>query len=357
MATAHVMGCGYEVLAAARFDIQLQPPLRNSITMISRILSFSLVALSLLGCSPGTDSPIQTGSGNSPHRGTIGVSLMTLTNPFFIVIGDTIKKEAQPHGYDVVVLGADENADKQNNQVNDFIVQKVDVIVLAPYDSRAIGPAIEQAAAVGIPVFTIDTGCLAPDCKVVSHVATDNKSGGKQAALAMIEAIGPAGGKIAVLDHTLTESCLLRIEGFQEFLNQYNQTADNKIEIVSQLPCGGNRSKGYEATQAILQSDGDVVGIFAINDPSALGAYAALVDANKQDQVTLIGFDGQPEGKKAIRDGRIYADPIQFPDRMGVKTVELIMRHFEGEQIEPEYLIQTELYRKVDAENDPSLGS
>ena len=135
------MGCGYQGLAAARFDIQLQPSLPNSITMIPRILSFSLVALSLLGCSPGTDSAIQTGSGNSPHRGTIGVSLMTLTNPFFMVIGDTIKKEAAPHGYDVVVLGADENADKQNNQVNDFIVQKVDAIVLAPYDSRAIGPA------------------------------------------------------------------------------------------------------------------------------------------------------------------------------------------------------------------------
>ena len=326
-------------------------------TMIPRLFSFLLATLALLGCSTGTDSVTHTSSTNSPQRGTIGVSLMTLTNPFFMVIGDTIRKEAGPHGYDVVVLGADENADKQNNQVNDFVVQKVDAIVLAPYDSRAIGPAIEQAAAAGIPVFTVDNSCLAPDCKVVSHVATDNKSGGRQAARAMIEAIGPAGGKIAVLDHRLTASCLDRTDGFEAVIDEHNQTADNKLEIVSQLPCGGNRSKGYEAMQAILQSDGDVVGVFAINDPSALGAHAALVEANKQDQVTLIGFDGQPEGKKAIRDGRIYADPIQFPDRMGKKTVELIMKHFEGEQIEPEYLIQTELYRKADAQNDPSLGS
>ena len=348
----------HEFPAAVLFDLQSQLSLRNSITMTLRLLSISLVILGLFGCSSSTDSASPNSSENAPYRGTIGVSLMTLTNPFFIVIGDSITKEAQAHGYDVVVLGADENPDKQNNQVTDFIVQKVDAIVLAPYDSRAIGPAIGQAAEAGIPVFTVDTGCLAPDCKVISHVATDNKSGGKQAALAMIEAIGPAGGgKIAILEHALTESCLLRTEGFKEVIDEYNQDADNKIDIVSQIPCGGNRSQGYEATQAILQSDGDVVGIFAINDPSALGSYAALVDANKQDQVTLIGFDGQPEGKKAIRDGRIYADPIQFPDRMGVKIVELIMKHFEGEQIEPRYLIQTELYRKADADNDPSLDS
>ena len=74
-------------------------------TSIPRLLSFSLVALILLGCSAGTDSVTPTSSAKSPQRGTIGVSLMTLTNPFFMVIGDTIRKEAEPHGYDVVVLG------------------------------------------------------------------------------------------------------------------------------------------------------------------------------------------------------------------------------------------------------------
>ena len=323
--------------------------------MIQRIFCLLSIAAVLLGCSQGGDTPSSGNGDAEAARGTIGVSLMTLTNPFFIVIGDTITRDAKQHGYDVVVLGADEDADKQNNQVNDFIVQKVDAIVLAPYDSRAIGTAIAKANASGIPVFTVDNGCLATDCDVVSHVATDNKSGGRQAAQAMIEALGEAGGKVAILEHTLTESCLLRTEGFKEVIDHHNQAAENNIEIVSQLPCGGNRSKGYEATQAILQSDADVVGIFSINDPAALGAHAALVDANKQDQVTLIGFDGQPEGKKAIRDGRIYADPIQFPDRMGVKIVELIMQYFEGEQIEPEYLIPTELYRKADAEQDPTI--
>ena len=97
------------------------------------------------------------------------------------------------------------------------------------------------------------------------------------------------------------------------------------------------------------------MGVFAINDPSALGACAALEEDGKEKQVVVIGFDGQPEGKKAIRSGRIYADPIQFPDRMAEKTMDMILSHFDGEDVPAEVLIPTEIYRKKDAQNDRSL--
>ena len=97
------------------------------------------------------------------------------------------------------------------------------------------------------------------------------------------------------------------------------------------------------------------MGLFAINDPSALGACAALEADGKQQQVVVIGFDGQPEGKKAILSGRIYADPIQFPDRMAAKTVEVIMEHFDGQSVPAEILIPTEVYRQSDAQSDTTL--
>ena len=75
----------------------------------------------------------------------------------------------------------------------------------------------------------------------------------------------------------------------------------------------------------------------------------------KEKQVVVIGFDGQPEGKKAIRSGRIYADPIQFPDRMAEKTVEMIMSHFDGQEVPAEILIPTEIYRQSDAKADKSI--
>ena len=66
----------------------------------------------------------------------------------------------------------------------------------------------------------------------------------------------------------------------------------------------------------------------------------------------IIGFDGQPEGKQAIKEGQIYADPIQFPDRIGTMTVETIVRYFAGEDIPAEQLIPPALYRRADADKD-----
>ena len=82
-----------------------------------------------------------------------------------------------------------------------------------------------------------------------------------------------------------------------------------------------------------MQANPGLRGIFAINDPSALGARAALEKAGKTEQVVIIGFDGQPEGKQAIKDGKIFADPIQFPDQMGQKIVDAIVRHSKGEEL------------------------
>jgi ribose transport system substrate-binding protein len=105
----------------------------------------------------------------------------------------------------------------------------------------------------------------------------------------------------------------------------------------------------------MLQAHPDLRGIFAINDPSALGARAALEKAGRADSVKIVGFDGQPEGKQAIKEGKIYADPIQFPDRMGVEIARAIVRHSKGEELPPQTLIPTQLYRKADGEKDPEL--
>ena len=132
-----------------------------------------LYLLCLTGCNRSTTSETASADSNPAEtRGTIGVSLMTLTNPFFKVIGDTITAEAAKQGYDTVVLSADEDAAKQDNQVKEFIVKKCAAIVLAPYDSKAIATAIAEADAAGIPVFTVDNGCTVEGAKVVSHVAT-----------------------------------------------------------------------------------------------------------------------------------------------------------------------------------------
>jgi ribose transport system substrate-binding protein len=285
-----------------------------------------------------------------PSRPVIGLSVLTLTNPFFQEIADNLQQEAAKLGYDVLVVSGEFDAARQQNQVKDFIVRKAAAIVLCPCESKAVGPAIQEAHDAGIPVFTCDIACLAREAKfVVTHVATDNYAGGKQAAHALLEALGDSGGKIAILDYPAAESCLLRVAGFKEVIEAHNR-GGGAVKIVAELPCGGVKDQGYKAAEDLVQSYPDLAGIFAINDPSALGARAALEKADKDDQVKIVGFDGQPEGKQAIKQGKIYADPVQYPDRIGRETARVIARYFEGENVPPQILIPTGLYRRADAD-------
>jgi ribose transport system substrate-binding protein len=289
-------------------------------------------------------------------KGTVGISVLTLTNPFFRVIADHFSDEIAKGGYEAVVVSGEFDVARQQQQVRDFIVAKHSAIVLCPCDSKGIGPVIQEANAAGIPVFTADIACLAPGAKVVSHIASDNLGGGRQAAEAMIEALGEAGGKVVILDYKSAESCILRVRGFKEVVEEYNKDrTSGKIDIVAELPGDGQKDRGDKAAQDALQAHPDLAGIFAINDPSALGAVTALERAGKADQVKIIAFDGQKEGKEAIRDGRIYADPIQHPDQIGRQTAQTIRRYFAGEEVPAEQLIPTALYRKSDALNDPEL--
>lgn len=284
----------------------------------------------------------------------IGVSLLTLANPFFRDLGDAMKEEAAKHGMNVVVVSGEFDPARQKNQVADFIVQRAAAIVLSPCDSRAVGTAISEANKAGIPVFTVDIASLAQGARVVSHVATDNLGGGRLAATAMIEALGGR-GKVAILDHPEVESVILRTRGFEEELEKQRKSAGVTIQIVAKLPGGAAKDKSFKATEDLLQSHGDLAGIFAINDPSALGAVAALEKAGKLSAIKIVGFDGMPEGKQAIKAGQIYADPIQFPDRIGKTSVQTIKKYLDGDDVKAEILIPTALYRKADADRDPKL--
>jgi ribose transport system substrate-binding protein len=281
-------------------------------------------------------------------KAVIGVSLLTLTNPFFRDLGEAMKVEAARHGMEVLVVSGEFDAARQRNQVADFIVRRVDAIVLSPCDSKAVGTAILEANKAGIPVFTADIASLAPGAKVVGHVATDNLGGGRLAAQAMIEALGGK-GKVAILDHPEVESVILRTKGFEEELALQRKEKGVTIQIVAKLPGGAAKDKSFKAAEDLLQSHPDLDGIFAINDPSALGAVAALEKAGRLARVKVVGFDGMPEGKEAIRAGRIYADPIQFPDRIGRTAVQNIVSYLAGKELPAETLIPTQLYRQADA--------
>lgn len=334
--------------------------LRHTVLHLSWILTFAGCGQS--GTEPvmspgGMDVTASTGeSAPEKSRGTIGYSALTLTNPFFKVIADTMTAEAEANGFQVIVVSGDQDVKKQSDQIEDFIVKGVSAIVLNPCDSRSIGQAIRKANDAGIPVFTNDIKYDGTDAVVECHVATDNLQGGRLAGEAMVRLLGESGGKVAILHYPDVESCQLRVRGFRQVIDEHNAGSNAaKIDIVATLNGQGARDAGFAAARDTIEANPDLSAVFAINDLSALGARAALEAASKADQVTIIGFDGQKVGKQAILEGRILCDPIQFPDRIGSTTISMIVRYFAGEDIPSEVLIPSELYYREDALKDPEL--
>ena len=290
---------------------------------------------------------------DSEDRPVIGVSVLTMTHPFFQDLTASLEKQADALGYETVITSCEFDVARQKNQVDDFVVRGVAAIVLAPCDSRAIGTSIREANDAGIPVFTADIASLAENADVVAHIATDNYEGGQLAARAVLEAIGGR-GTVAIIDHPEVESVIMRTRGFHDQIQEANR-GEADVEVVAQLPGGGVKDRAFRVAEDLLQAHADLDAIFAINDETALGAVAAIEKADKEGSIRVVGFDGTPEARSNIRDGRIYADVVQHPTEIGTQTAQAVAAYLQGNQVEAEVLIAPSLYRQEDALSDTLL--
>jgi ribose transport system substrate-binding protein len=274
---------------------------------------------------------------------TIGVSLLTRTHPFYQDLESGLREAADSAGFQLIITAGEFDVARQKDQIHDFIVQKVNAIIISPCDSRSIGTAITAANDAGIPVFTADIACLAPEAKVISHIASDNFEGGRLAARAVAEAINSS-GKIAIIDHPEVESVIQRVKGFEAEIAKYAG-----ITVVAKLSGHGVKDQAFRTAEDILQAHPDLKAFFGINDDSALGALAAVEKAGKVGKVKIIGFDAVPEARKAISEGRIFADVIQQPNKIGQSTIEAVKTFLSGGAVERTILIPCDLYSQSDA--------
>src|SRR5271155_1415902 len=256
-----------------------------------------------------------------------------------------MRAEAAKYGYAVVVVDANRDNAKQQSQVEDFISQKVDAIVLTPYDSQAIGSAIVEANQANIPVFTADIANGSRQGTVVSHIASDNVQGGGQAAKLMCAALGAAGGSVAILDEPEVTSVQDRVKGFKAGI----AAGCPAVKVVADIDGGGERARASSATEDILQSHKDLKGIFGINDDSALGASRAVQAAGLTGRIAVVGYDAAPEARAAIKSGAMYGDAIQHPDQIGAKTIDAIAQSFAGKPVPKKIAVAVGTYTKADA--------
>jgi ribose transport system substrate-binding protein len=256
----------------------------------------------------------------------IGVTLLTREHEFYKDLEAGLRDAAEKQGYQLTVTSGDFDLAKQQSQIENFIVQKVDAIILCPADSKGIGPAIEAANRAGIPVFTADIA--AQGGQVVSHVASDNLAGGRLAAEYIAKALNGQ-GEVGIIGQQEVQSGLDRELGFKEEMKKHPG-----IKVAAVLNGGGVRDKALKAAEDMLQGNPNLKAIFGINDDSALGALSAVEGSGRKDLV-IVGYDATPEAVKAIQRGSaLKADVAQQPRDLGARTIEVITKHFAGTPVE-----------------------
>jgi ribose transport system substrate-binding protein len=295
-------------------------------------------------CALTVASGCQRGGG-APGGKRIGVTLLTREHVFYKDLEAGLKEAADKHGYQLTVTSGDMDLAKQQSQIENFIVQGVDAIIVCPADSKGIGPAIEQANRANIPVFTADIA--AQGGHVVSHVASDNLAGGRLAADFIAKALNGQ-GEVGVIGQQEVQSGLDRETGFKEQMQKYPG-----IKVVQSLNGGGVRDKALKAADDMLQGNPNIKGIFGINDDSALGALSAAEARGRNDMV-IVGYDAIPEAVKAIQRGSaLKADVAQQPKDLGAKTIDAIATHFAGGQVQKSIAVPVKI---VDANSLKESG-
>ena len=289
------------------------------------LLSFLLVFQ--IACNQNAaNSTSNNVAGNSSAKRTIGVTLLTSEDDFYRELETGLQETAAKNGFELIIQSGDKDLSRQQSQIDNFIVQKVDAIIVCPTDTKGIAPAIERANAANIPVFTADIA--AGGGKVVSHIASDNTAGGRLAAEYIAKAIGGA-GKVGIIGQPEVQSVVDRETGFKEAIAKYPQ-----ITLVPTLNGGGVRDRALKAADDLLQGNPDLKAIFCINDETALGALSSAEARGKNDLV-IVGYDAAPEAVEKIKKGTaLKADVAQQPRDIGAKTVEAIAKHFKGEAVE-----------------------
>ncbi|MFP1629000.1 substrate-binding domain-containing protein [Streptomyces sp. 5K101] len=272
----------------------------------------------------GAVSVLNPGSSSTTTK--VGMSLSTLNNPFFVQMREGAEAEAKAAGIDLTVTDAQNDASQQANQLQNFTSSGVTSVIVNPVDSDAIGPAVRGANKADIPVIAADRGVN--EAETAALVASDNVAGGRLAAKTLAERLGGK-GRIVILQGTAgTSASRERGAGFAEGIKAYPG-----IQVVAKQPADFDRTKGLDVMTNLLQANPGVTGVFAENDEMALGAVKALGSRAGKD-VAVVGFDGTPDGLKAVEAGTLYASIAQQPAELGRIAVRNAVRAAQGKDVE-----------------------
>jgi len=295
------------------------------------VLLVGWVAFVLAGCT----SEEEEGAKDPNRPLTIAVVPKGTMHVFWKSIHAGAKQgEAECPNVEIIWQGPvkEDDRESQVSLVEAFVQKRVDGIVLAPLDDKALVAPVRAAGAAGIPVVIIDSGLADPDA-YVSFVATDNYQGGVLGARRLAELLGEKGGKVILLRYQVgSASTENREKGFLAEIAKYKN-----IEVISSDQyAGATVETAMTAAQALLTKygEGEVDGIFCPNESSAYGMLRALTSSGRAGKIKYVGFDASDRLVEALAKGHIHGLVIQNPVRMGREGVKTMVAHLRGQPVQ-----------------------
>lgn len=265
-----------------------------------------------------------------------GATYMNMNNPYFIALDNSIESALAANGDILITRDPAQEQKKQNEQIEEMIKEGVVAIFISPADWKNIKPALELCYEAGVVVFNIDT-YVYDSQYVVASILSDNYNAGVQIAKDIMAKKDSA--RIAIINDNNINSTALRVEGFLDTIKEHDA-----YKVVYYKNGTAELETAMEITKQMIDEGINVDVILGGNDPTALGALAALqLRSVDFKDILIYGIDGSPDGKTMIEKGYLEGTSAQFPIEMGRRAVELAYQYLEGNEIEDEIIIPVEL--------------
>ncbi len=263
----------------------------------------------------------------------IGVSILSREHVFFNILEENLLRKAKELGFKTNVVDANMDVNRQIGQLDDFIIQGVDAVIVAPAAVAGLEPAIKRLAAAKIPVVTIDNKINSDDPIIISGIMTNNYQGGYIAGEYTAKHLNGQ-GEVAVITYAEIFGCRERERGFKEAVAKVAPG----ITVVDTQNYAGSSEKAQQLVQDMLIKFPDLKLVFCVGDPAVIGGIAAAKASGKT--VDFIGFDGNPEAADAIREGGMWlADSSQNPKMIGEQSIQTLDDYWNGRPIEKDVQI------------------
>ena len=292
---------------------------------MKKILTSIILVLSLfLLVSCGTKEETKEVVGNQAE---VAIILKTLSNPFWVSMKEGIEKEAEKQGIkvDIFAANSEEDVQEQLKLLENLLGKNYKAIGVAPLSPVNLIPGIVEANKKSIYVVNIDERIDMEQLKtsggsVLAFVTTDNIKVGAKGAQFIVDKLVD-GGEVAIIEGKAgNASGEFRKQGATEVFK-----ANDKIKLVASQPADWDRSKALDLAANLIQKYPNLKAIYAANDTMALGALQAVMNANKQDKIIVVGTDGAPEALESIKQKGLSATVAQDSANIGAESLKLLI--------------------------------